>query len=164
MKHALVTGCSRGGIGFALCHALSTKGIHVFATARTLSRMTELQDLPNVTLLALDVTNKASIAAAVEAVRKETGGTLDYLFNNAGMSQAMPLLDADLDEGRAMFEVNVWGAVAMVQAFAPLLIAAQGTVVNLASLVVSLHTLWTCEYLLSHFPTIHARPSSGVCP
>lgn len=133
-KSVLITGCSAGGIGFALALAFQQRGLYVFATARTLSKMAELEKLPNVTLLSLDVTSSSSIAAAVDAVRTKTGGTLDYLVNNSGGGLFMPILDTDVDEARRMFEVNIFGVLAVTQAFAPLVIAAKGTVVNNSSI------------------------------
>lgn len=102
--------------------------------------MAGLEKKPNITLLPLDVTSAADVASAVEAVKSETGGKLDYLVNNSGRQYWMPLLDSDLDEGKALFEVNFWGVLRTIQAFAPLLIAAEGgTVVNVGSIVASLH-------------------------
>jgi NAD(P)-dependent dehydrogenase (short-subunit alcohol dehydrogenase family) len=96
--------------------------------------MASLKDLPNVTFLALDVTNRSHIQAAVEAVSSQTGGKLLCLVNNAARNHFMPLLDDDIDAAKAIFETNVWGPLAMTQAFAPLLIEAQGTLVNITSI------------------------------
>ncbi|KAI1388664.1 oxidoreductase [Hypoxylon trugodes] len=96
--------------------------------------MSSLSTLPHTTLLPLDVTSSDSLAAAVASVSAETGGTLDYLVNNSGQQVVAPILDADLGEARAMYDVNVFGVVATVQAFAPLLLAAKGTVVNICSI------------------------------
>lgn len=132
-KYALVTGCSEGGIGYALAQEFQRRGVHVFATARTVSKMRPLEDLPNVTLLHLDVTSESSINSVVATVSKHTGGTLDYLVNNAGCAYTMPMLDLDIKLAREMFDVNFWGAFTMIQAFAPLVIAAKGTIANMAS-------------------------------
>lgn len=96
--------------------------------------MSPLEGLPNVTLLVLDVTSLSSIQAAAAVVSKHTGGTLDYLVNNAGMQYTMPVLDLDIELARHMFDVNVWGVFAVTQAFAPLVIAAKGTIANMASI------------------------------
>lgn len=64
---ALITGCSAGGIGDALAHALHAKGIRVVATARDVSKIdAQLAAAPGVETLALDVTDAGSIVAAVE--------------------------------------------------------------------------------------------------
>lgn len=129
-KSVLITGCSAGGIGSALAIVFQQQGIYVFATARTISKMTDLEKFPNVTLISLDVTSPSSIAVAVHAVQAKTGGTLDYLVNNSGGGLVMPVLDTDIDEARRIFEVNIFGLLAVTQAFAPFVIAAKGTVVN----------------------------------
>ena len=97
LKSVLVTGCSDGGIGSALAIAFQSHGLRVFATARDIAKMEELSKLSNVTLLPLDVTNSAQIAAAVKVVDGETGGRLDYLINNAGRNHFMPMIDEDID-------------------------------------------------------------------
>lgn len=129
-KYVLITGCSDGGIGSALAQSFHKHGLHVFATARDISKMQNLQALPNITFLQLDVTSPESITAAYTIVEKETNGKLDYLVNNSGAGFVMPLLDSDVDMGKKMFEVNVWGVIRVTQVFAPLVIHAKGTVVN----------------------------------
>lgn len=133
-KSALVTGCSEGGIGFAIAAEFQARGLHVFATARSPSKVGSLSQLPNVTVLALDVTSQESIDAAVAAVSKHTGGTLDYLVNNAGCQVIMPMLDLDMDQTKQMYDVNVFGVIAVTKSFAPLIIEAKGTIANLASI------------------------------
>ena len=145
LKSVLITGCSAGGIGSALAEAFQKRNLHVFATARTPSKMSHLEKLPNVTLLTLDVTSASSIAAAVEAVRAKTGGKLDYLVNNSGRGFVMPTLDVNMEEAKRIFDVNFWAVLAVTQAFAPLLIAAQGTIVNISSLIGHLNVVWMGE-------------------
>lgn len=130
----LITGCSDGGIGSALALVLQQRGLHVFATARDPSKMSDLKGLPNVTMLTLDVVKTDQINAAVELVTKETGGTLNYLVNNAGRNHFMPILDENLDVVRDLFEVNFYGPLAVTQAFAPLLIKAKGMAVYITSI------------------------------
>jgi 1-acylglycerone phosphate reductase len=133
-KSVLITGCSDGGIGSSLAKAFQSHGLRVFATARTVSTMLSLEELPAVTLLSLDVTSSTSIDAAVEAVKRETNGTLDYLVNNAAVNQYSPVLDVDISQAKRMFDTNYWGALEVTQKFAPLLIASQGTVVSISSI------------------------------
>lgn len=139
-KSVLVTGCS-GGIGSALVETFHAEGLHVYATARAKAKMEHLEKLANVTLLELDVSSPADIEAAVEAVRKETE-TLDILVNNAGQSMCKPVLDASVEEGKKVFDVNIWGVVAMTQAFAPMIISSKGTIVNVCSILGYLYTPW----------------------
>ncbi|KAI0387001.1 putative hydroxybutyrate dehydrogenase [Hypomontagnella monticulosa] len=130
----LITGCSDGGIGSSLAIDFQKRGFHVFATARDPSKMTSLGGLSNVTLLILDVVKSSDIKAAVEAVTKETGGTLNYLVSNAGRNHFMPVLDEDLDKVRDLFEINFYGPLALTQAFAPLLIKAKGMAIFVTSI------------------------------
>ncbi|KAF4538166.1 Short-chain dehydrogenase/reductase SDR [Lasiodiplodia theobromae] len=133
-KTVLITGCSDGGIGPALAKEFQSRGCHVFATARNPAKMESLRDVPNVTLLPLDVSSPESISAAVAAISAQTGGTLDYLINNAGALYVTPVLDFDMQKAKALFDVNVWGVAAVTQAFSPLLISTKGCVVNISSL------------------------------
>lgn len=135
-KSVLVTGCSDGGLGSALALTFAQRGLLVFATARSTAKMTKLANLPNVRLLTLDITKPEDVRAAVASVKKETGGSLDFLINNAGQARYMPMLDESPDVGPAkdLFELNVWSQLRMVQEFAPLLMEAKGTAVYTSSL------------------------------
>ena len=130
----LITGCSDGGIGSVLALVFQQRGFHVFATARDPSKMSKLDGLPNVTMLTLDVVKSSDLTAAVEAVAKQTGGTLNYLISNAGRNHFMPVLDEDLDVVRNLFEINFFGPIALTQAFASLLIKAKGMAVFITSI------------------------------
>lgn len=141
-KSVLITGCSEGGIGGALAEAFQERGLHVFATARTPSKMPNLAKRPNVTILTLDVTVQSSITAAVEAVKAYTGGTLDYLVNNSGCGLFMPVLDVEIAQAKRLFDTNLWGALDVTQQFAPLLIAAGGTLVNINSITTHVYCPW----------------------
>ncbi|KAL4779972.1 hypothetical protein BJX76DRAFT_364796 [Aspergillus varians] len=134
-KTVLITGCSDNGIGSGLALTFQQHGYHVFATARNPQKMSKLQNLPNITLLTLDVCNQSHITAAVNAVTAHpvSSGTLDHLINNAGQSRFMPILDEDLEAARNLYDTNVWGPVAVTQAFAPLLIKARGKITFITS-------------------------------
>ncbi|EED20039.1 hydroxybutyrate dehydrogenase, putative [Talaromyces stipitatus ATCC 10500] len=148
-QSVLITGCSDDGIGYGLALTFQQRGYLVFATTRDAKKMSKLQDLPNVTLLALDVTEPSQIAAAAKVVSNQTGGTLDYLINNAGRNHFMPILDEDLNATRAIFETNVWGPVAVTQAFAPLLIKAKGNIVFITSISGYVNVPWMGSYAAS---------------
>jgi NADP-dependent 3-hydroxy acid dehydrogenase YdfG len=85
-KTALVTGCSKGGIGDALAQELHKRGFHVFATARNLTTIQHLLD-QGLDTVQLDVADSRSIDAAVKHVQEAAGGKLDMLVNNAGVSE-----------------------------------------------------------------------------
>lgn len=138
----LITGCSDDGIGYGLAAEFQKRDCHVFATTRDVSKMSKLQNLPNVTLLQLDVVNSEHVKAAVEAVTKATGGTLDVLINNAGQSHFMPILDEDIDAVKAIFDVHVFSPMALTRAFAPLVMKAKGTFAFTTSVAGYVNTPW----------------------
>ncbi|WP_205687300.1 SDR family oxidoreductase [Cellulomonas endophytica] len=123
MTTALVTGANRGlGRHFAL--ELLARGTTVYAAAREPGTI----DLPGARPVALDITDPDAVAAAAALA-----GDVDLLINNAGISTGTPLL-GDLEGVRADMDVNFWGTLAMVRAFAPVLAAnGGGAVVNVAS-------------------------------
>ncbi|CAI6336138.1 unnamed protein product [Periconia digitata] len=141
-KTVLITGCSTGGIGWALARNFRRRGYYVFATARDPSKVTNLAELEDIEILELDVTVPSTIEKCKEIVAKRTGGTLDLLVNNAGIEFNSPLLDTDIPEARRLYDVNVWGVLAMVQAFAPLLIEAKGVIFNQSSIDGELNMVW----------------------
>lgn len=133
-KTVLITGCSTGGIGWAMAKAFQKQNFHVFATMRDVSNARELLELNGMEVLELDVTMPLSISRCRETVSKHTGGRLDILINNAGVEFQTPLLDASIDDAKSLYDVNVWGLLAMVQAFVPLLMEAKGILVNQSSI------------------------------
>ena len=125
-KTALVTGCSTG-IGRAAAEALAKAGYDTWATAR---RPETLEGMRGVRVAALDVTDEASMAAAVG----QTGG-IDILVNNAGYAEMGPVESIGLDAWRRQFETNVFGLVRMTQLALPHMRANHwGRVINLSSM------------------------------
>jgi len=129
-KTVLITGCSDGGLGSALAlEFANSPKFHVLATARNPAKMSHLREKSNITLLTLDVLSEASIKSCLATVSADFG-SLDMLINNAGTGFMTPLSDAtDLDACRRTFDLNVWAALAVTQAFLPLLTKAKGVVV-----------------------------------
>ena len=128
----LLTGCS-SGIGRAAALEAALRGHRVFATARNRNDLTELERRENLEGLALDVTDGASIRTAVDAVLARAG-RIDALVNNAGYGQYGAAEEVTLDEWRAQFEVNLFGALAVIQAVVPAMRrAGGGTIVNVSS-------------------------------
>ncbi|MEP6768475.1 MAG: SDR family NAD(P)-dependent oxidoreductase [Acidobacteriota bacterium] len=128
----LVTGCS-SGIGRAAALEASARGHRVYATARDPGSLSDLEGRPGIRTLSLDVTEAQSVAAAVSAALSEDG-RIDALVNNAGYGQYGAVEDVPLAEWRAQFEVNVFGAIAMISAVLPSMREARsGTIVNVSS-------------------------------
>jgi NAD(P)-dependent dehydrogenase (short-subunit alcohol dehydrogenase family) len=151
---ALVTGANQG-VGRQVAKELVASGVTVLVGSRDFDRgeaaATEIGSgaIP----LQIDVTDRVSIANAAERIRKEFG-RLDLLVNNAAISNTrMGSLsleeyakitlasNASLDEVRAVWETNVFGALAVYQAMLPLLRQSpDARIVNVSSLVGSLAT------------------------
>ncbi|KAJ8061073.1 hypothetical protein OCU04_010150 [Sclerotinia nivalis] len=149
-KSVLVTGASVGKIGRALALAFQQKGFLVFACVRNLESAADLAEIPNVHILVLDITSAQSIFSAVEFVRDRTSGKgLDILMNSARVEFVMPLLDYDLSESKRLFDINVWGTLAMVKAFSPQLIGNKGMVANMSSIAAYIHSPWLGLYAAS---------------
>jgi NAD(P)-dependent dehydrogenase (short-subunit alcohol dehydrogenase family) len=128
----LVTGCS-SGIGRATALRLAQRGHTVYATARRLESIADLER-SGCRLLALDVTEEASMAEAVRAVQQEHGA-VGALVNNAGYSQSGAVESVPMDEVRRQFETNVFGLVRMCQLVLPAMRAQRsGRIVNVSSM------------------------------
>ncbi|MEZ4235371.1 MAG: SDR family NAD(P)-dependent oxidoreductase [Myxococcota bacterium] len=112
----LITGCS-SGIGAATARRLRAAGWPVVATARRVADLAELE-AAGCTVLALDVTDEASMVAAVQAVEAEHGA-VGVLINNAGYSQSGALETLPLDKVRRQFETNVFGLLRLTQLCLP---------------------------------------------
>lgn len=106
-KSILITGCS-SGIGLHAALTLSARGYQVFATARKAQDVADLQ-AKGLTAYQLDLTNTDSITQAVTQVLEQTGGRLDYLFNNGAYGQPGALEDLPTQVLRDQFETNVFG-------------------------------------------------------
>ncbi|EEA25547.1 hypothetical protein TMatcc_006222 [Talaromyces marneffei ATCC 18224] len=146
-KTVLITGCSQGGIGASLVRAFHSRGYHVFATLRNKSKAEPLfLQSENISVVDLEITSRESIRACAEYVAQRTGGSLDVLINNAGMGLCSPLLDTDIDEAKKVYDLNVWGVLAMTQAFAPVLVQAKGTVCNISSIAACFTFAWSGIY------------------
>jgi len=128
----LITGCS-SGIGEETARRLAGKGWTVYATARRPEQLDELAQAGCKTL-ALDVTDEASMSAAVAAVEAEHRA-VGALVNNAGYSLSGAVETLAMDDIRREFETNVFGLVRMCQLVLPgMRTAGRGRIVNLSSM------------------------------
>ena len=138
-KTILITGAT-AGIGRDAARALAGRGHRVIATGRSAAALAELEAQSkhegwNLETLALDVTDAASIADATRRVNDRTNGDgVDVLVNNAGYATVGPLAELSIDALRRQFETNVFGAMAVTQAFLPtMLLRRKGRIINVSS-------------------------------
>jgi NAD(P)-dependent dehydrogenase (short-subunit alcohol dehydrogenase family) len=144
----LVTGCS-SGIGRATVELAASRGHRVFATARKAESIADLARQGSIDVLPLDVTDAASIARAMAAVQ-ERAGRLTALVNNAGYGQYGSVEDVSLSAWRAQYDVNVFGAVALIQAVLPILRSGGGgTIVNVSSVAGKISIPFAAPYCSS---------------
>lgn len=132
----VITGASTG-IGAACARFLADHGFQVFAGVRDLQAGEVLASGRSLRLIPiqLDVTEDTSIRNAAERVTHHLGDAgLAGLINNAGIAVGSPLEVIPIDQLRRQFEVNVFGQVAVTQAFLPLLRKAHGRIVNMGSI------------------------------
>lgn len=128
---ALVTGAS-SGIGNAIAKSLHRNGVTVYAGARRVDRMNDLDDL-GITTLALDVTDADSVERVVDRIVTETG-RIDILVNNAGFGLLGALEDLSIDQAQAQFDVNLFGAARLIQSVLPMMRQQHaGRIINVTS-------------------------------
>lgn len=127
----LVTGVS-SGIGRAVASTFAAKGFEVFGTSRNPHRT---EPISGVNLVQLDVTDDASVAAAVSTVVKRAG-RIDVLINNAGGGVFGAAEESSINQAQWLFDTNFFGVVRMTRAVLPHL-RAQGTgrIINIGSVL-----------------------------
>ncbi|MBR0641999.1 oxidoreductase [Plastoroseomonas hellenica] len=127
---ALVTGAS-SGIGLVTARALRRDGYRVFGTSRK-----PMPDTPDgIAMLVCDVTDDASVQAAVEEVLSRAG-RIDLLVNNAGIGLLGGAEESTTAQAKAIFDVNVFGIMRMTNAVLPVMRRQRrGRIVNLGSLL-----------------------------
>ncbi|MFC6357081.1 SDR family oxidoreductase [Luethyella okanaganae] len=133
-KAAVVTGASRG-IGLATARALAKEGVRVFGAARTITP--ELHEVATLAVAA-DLSTPDGARSVVDAAIKETGG-VDILVNNVGAGDVDTLqlggfLDADDQQWRSLFNLNLFAAVWASRAALPSLIERRGAIINVSSI------------------------------
>lgn len=148
MKWALITGAA-SGIGYQMSLALHKRGYRVIgvSTASDAWGMNSLAKEINLVPLVCDITDTQQIEATVAKVTELTGGKLDILYNNAGISNlGGPAIEYDDAKLRLLFDVNVLGHMYMTKYFSPLVIKAKGTIVFTSSVAARVPLLWVSAY------------------
>jgi len=131
-KVALVTGAS-SGIGKSIVQQLLQDGWIVYGAARRVEKMADIA-AAGAKVLPLDVTDEASMTAAVQTLLS-TEGRIDALVNNAGYGSYGAIEDVPLPEAKRQFEVNVFGLIGLTQLVLPAMREARsGTIVNISSM------------------------------
>ncbi|KQP08558.1 oxidoreductase [Methylobacterium sp. Leaf93] len=129
IKTAIVTGAA-SGIGKATAKALKAAGYRVYGTSR---RPTQGRD-GDITMLACDVTDDASVEALVRTVHGETG-RIDLLVNNAGFGISGAAEESTVEQAQSLFDVNLFGVIRTIRAVLPLMRAQRsGRIVNISSI------------------------------
>ena len=137
-KVALVTGAS-SGIGESTALKLKQLGYIVYGAARRVDRMQTLTKA-KIHVLPLDVTDDASMQAGIAEIIGKSG-RIDVLVNNAGYGSYGAVEEVPISEARAQFDVNVFGAIRLIQLALPYMRAqGSGTIVNITSMGGKIHT------------------------
>ena len=134
-RSVVITGAS-SGIGRATALRLSRNGWRVFAAVRKDSDASAVRAESGgvVETLLLDVSDRESIIGAAREVAAQVAGRgLGGLVNNAGIGSVSPVEYTSGDKLREIFEINLFGQIATIQAFLPLIRAARGRIINTGS-------------------------------
>jgi NAD(P)-dependent dehydrogenase (short-subunit alcohol dehydrogenase family) len=134
-RSAVITGAG-GGLGRDVALQLAAKGYVVFGTAITSAEVQDLKDASGgrVSLTVCDITKPAAVKAWAAGVSEALGETgLNLLISNAGILTPGPLEVLPLDAVRREFEVNVFGALSVINAFLPALRQARGRIVQVST-------------------------------
>ena len=137
-KTAVVTGSS-SGIGFETSLLLARNGFRTYATVRNPNKAKALRDVSErgelpIQVIELDVDSDKSVEDAINKINDESK-RIDVLVNNAGYGQGGALEELSMDEIKAEFETNVFGAIRTMRAVLPIMRQQRGgTIVNISSM------------------------------
>jgi NADP-dependent 3-hydroxy acid dehydrogenase YdfG len=132
-KTVLITGAS-SGFGKDTSLLFKSKGWNVSATMRTPEKAESWAKAAGLFTPKLDVTDRASMEAAIDQTIQKFGG-IDVLVNNAGFALLGPLEGASGENLRKQFDTNVLGVIGMIQLVLPIMReAGGGVIVNLSSM------------------------------
>jgi NAD(P)-dependent dehydrogenase (short-subunit alcohol dehydrogenase family) len=134
-RSAAVTGAG-AGLGHDIALGLAAKGYSVFGTAMSAAEVQDLKDASNgrVNLTVCDMTKEQAVKAWVSGVSDALGDSgINILINNAGILTPGPIEVIPLDAIRGEFDVNVFGALSVMNAFLPALRKARGRIVQVST-------------------------------
>jgi NAD(P)-dependent dehydrogenase (short-subunit alcohol dehydrogenase family) len=134
-RSAVVTGAG-GGLGRDIALGLAAKGYIVFGTAFSAGEVSDLKEASGgrVSLTVCDITKDQAVKAWAAGVSEALGSVgLNLLINNAGILTPGPLEVLPLDAIRHEFDVNVFGALSVMNAFLPALRKARGRIVQVST-------------------------------
>jgi short-subunit dehydrogenase len=135
---ALVTGAS-SGIGKATAKQLLSDGLVVYAVARRIEKMKDLEELGAITLK-MDVTKEEDLINAVNQIKEQHSG-VDVLVNNAGYGMYGAVEDTTIEEARRQFEVNIFGLAHLTQLVLPYMREQRaGKIINISSMGGKIYT------------------------
>ncbi len=138
-RSAVITGAG-SGLGRDIALGLAAKGYRVFGTAMSLDEIADLKKASGgaVNLGQCDITNEAAVKVWAGEVTIQNEGHMDLLISNAGILTPGPLEVLPLNAIRHEFEVNVFGALAVVNSFLPALRKARGRIVQVSTMTATL--------------------------
>lgn len=166
-KVAVVTGGSRG-IGQVVAQGLAMAGAEVVILSRspaddTLRKMSESGGKGY--FIKTDVTSQESVTEAFRQIM-ERSGSVDIVFNNAGICLHKDTLEASVEEFRQVVDVNLTGEYIVARAAGMIMIekGIKGSIINMASMSGSIVNIpqWQCSYNASKAAVIHMTRSLAV--
>jgi NAD(P)-dependent dehydrogenase (short-subunit alcohol dehydrogenase family) len=149
-KIAIVTG-GTSGIGYALSEELLKRGATVWVVGSREQSVEKakksLASYPKARFAAVDVRDNAAVEKMVRDCVLENG-RLDYLFNNAGISQKNPYADSSLADWKEMIDINLWGVIYGVNAALPVMREQKsGHIINTSSVAALFGTPYQSLYV-----------------
>jgi NAD(P)-dependent dehydrogenase (short-subunit alcohol dehydrogenase family) len=135
---AVVTGSS-SDIGFETALLLARNGFYTYATMRNLEKSKNITEIANteklpLQVVQLDVNDDISVKNAIDKIVTAENKRIDVLVNNAGYGLFGPLADTSIEEIKAQFETNFFGAIRVTQQVLPVMRKQNsgGTIVNVS--------------------------------
>lgn len=137
-KIVLITGAS-SGMGKETAHLLLKQGFEVYAVARRIEMMSDLQKA-GAHVMKMDITKEEEILLVVDQIMKEKG-RIDVLINNAGFGMYGAMEDTSIEDARYQFEVNIFGLARLTQLVLPgMREKRSGKIINISSMGGKIYT------------------------